>query len=150
MGLGTEEEQGYRTGPPGYVGWRNSFLAHSSALLRQEAESCHCYRRCALINYIYSCCMGTASVGKNIFTVLLLLLTCYIYNYASIVIPCFGNSILVLSLVLQHIYCISSYFFRILTEISIIFYWKFFYISVESKDLRLYLLKNSSLFLKIQ
>jgi len=25
-GLGTEEEQGYRTGPPGYIGWRNSFL----------------------------------------------------------------------------------------------------------------------------
>jgi hypothetical protein len=26
MGLGTEEEEGYRTGPPGYIGWRNSFL----------------------------------------------------------------------------------------------------------------------------
>jgi hypothetical protein len=25
-GLGTEEEEGYRTGPPGYIGWRNSFL----------------------------------------------------------------------------------------------------------------------------
>ncbi len=25
-GLGTEYEQGYRTGPPGYIGWRNSFL----------------------------------------------------------------------------------------------------------------------------
>ncbi len=25
-GLGTEEEEGYCTGPPGYVGWRNSFL----------------------------------------------------------------------------------------------------------------------------
>jgi hypothetical protein len=24
--LGTEEEEGYRTGPPGYIGWRNSFL----------------------------------------------------------------------------------------------------------------------------
>ncbi len=24
-GLGTEEEEGYRTGPPGYIGWRNSF-----------------------------------------------------------------------------------------------------------------------------
>ncbi len=22
-GLGTEQEQGYRTGPPGYIGWRN-------------------------------------------------------------------------------------------------------------------------------
>jgi hypothetical protein len=22
MGLGTEEEEGYRTGPPGYIGWR--------------------------------------------------------------------------------------------------------------------------------
>jgi hypothetical protein len=22
-GLGTEEEEGYRTGPPGYIGWRN-------------------------------------------------------------------------------------------------------------------------------
>jgi hypothetical protein len=25
-GLGTEEEEGYRTGPPGYIDWRNSFL----------------------------------------------------------------------------------------------------------------------------
>ncbi len=25
-GLGTEEEEVYRTGPPGYIGWRNSFL----------------------------------------------------------------------------------------------------------------------------
>jgi hypothetical protein len=25
LGLGTEEEDGYRTGPPGYIGWRNSF-----------------------------------------------------------------------------------------------------------------------------
>jgi hypothetical protein len=25
-GLGTEEEEGYCTGPPGYIGWRNSFL----------------------------------------------------------------------------------------------------------------------------
>ncbi len=25
-GLGTEQESGYRTGPPGYIGWRNSFL----------------------------------------------------------------------------------------------------------------------------
>jgi hypothetical protein len=25
-GLGTGEEQGYRTGPPGYISWRNSFL----------------------------------------------------------------------------------------------------------------------------
>ncbi len=29
-GLGTEEEEGYRTGPPGYVGWRNSFLGIDS------------------------------------------------------------------------------------------------------------------------
>ncbi len=29
-GLGTEEEEGYRTGPPGYIGWRNSFLAIDS------------------------------------------------------------------------------------------------------------------------
>jgi hypothetical protein len=25
-GLGTEEEKGFRTGPPDYIGWRNSFL----------------------------------------------------------------------------------------------------------------------------
>ncbi len=25
-GLGTKEEEGYRTGPSGYIGWRNSFL----------------------------------------------------------------------------------------------------------------------------
>jgi hypothetical protein len=25
-GLGTEKEEGYSTGPPGYIGWRNSFL----------------------------------------------------------------------------------------------------------------------------
>jgi hypothetical protein len=25
-GLGTEEEKGFRTVPPGYIGWRNSFL----------------------------------------------------------------------------------------------------------------------------
>jgi hypothetical protein len=24
--LRTEKEYGYRTGPPGYIGWRNSFL----------------------------------------------------------------------------------------------------------------------------
>ncbi len=29
-GLGTEEEEGYRTGPPGYIGWRNSFLGINS------------------------------------------------------------------------------------------------------------------------
>jgi hypothetical protein len=29
-GLGTEQEQGYRTGLPGYIGWRNSFLGIDS------------------------------------------------------------------------------------------------------------------------
>jgi hypothetical protein len=29
-GLGTEEEEGYRTGPPGYIDWRNSFLGINS------------------------------------------------------------------------------------------------------------------------
>ncbi len=29
-GLGTEEEEGYRTGPPGYIGWWNSFLGIDS------------------------------------------------------------------------------------------------------------------------
>jgi hypothetical protein len=29
-GLGTKEEEGYRTGPPGYIGWRNSFLGIDS------------------------------------------------------------------------------------------------------------------------
>ncbi len=29
-GLGTEEEEGYRTGPPGYIGWRNSFFGIDS------------------------------------------------------------------------------------------------------------------------
>jgi hypothetical protein len=29
-GLGTEEEEGYRTGLPGYIGWRNSFLGINS------------------------------------------------------------------------------------------------------------------------
>ncbi len=29
-GLGTEEEVGYRTGPPGYIGWWNSFLGIDS------------------------------------------------------------------------------------------------------------------------
>jgi hypothetical protein len=29
-GLGSEEEEGYRTGPPGYIGWRNSFLGIDS------------------------------------------------------------------------------------------------------------------------
>ncbi len=29
-GLGTEEEEGLRTGPPGYIGWRNSFLGIDS------------------------------------------------------------------------------------------------------------------------
>jgi hypothetical protein len=32
-GLGTEEEEGYRTGPPGYIGWRNSFLGIDSGAL---------------------------------------------------------------------------------------------------------------------
>jgi hypothetical protein len=30
MGLETEEEEGYRTGPPGYIGWQNSFLGIDS------------------------------------------------------------------------------------------------------------------------
>ncbi len=29
-GLGTEDEKGYRTGTPGYIGWRNSFLGIDS------------------------------------------------------------------------------------------------------------------------
>ncbi len=29
-GLGTEEEEGYRTGPPCYIGWRNPFLGIDS------------------------------------------------------------------------------------------------------------------------
>ncbi len=29
-GLGTGEEEGYRTGPPGYIGWWNSFLGIDS------------------------------------------------------------------------------------------------------------------------
>jgi hypothetical protein len=29
-GLGAEEEEVYRTGPPGYIGWRNSFLGIDS------------------------------------------------------------------------------------------------------------------------
>ncbi len=29
-GLGTEEEEGCRTGPPGYIGWQNSFLGIDS------------------------------------------------------------------------------------------------------------------------
>jgi hypothetical protein len=29
-GLGTEEEEGYPTGPPAYIGWRNSFLGIDS------------------------------------------------------------------------------------------------------------------------
>ncbi len=29
-GLGTEEEEGNRNGPPGYIGWRNSFLGIDS------------------------------------------------------------------------------------------------------------------------
>jgi hypothetical protein len=29
-GLGTEEEKGYRTGPPGNIGWRNSSLGIDS------------------------------------------------------------------------------------------------------------------------
>jgi hypothetical protein len=28
--LETEDEDGYRTGPPGYTGWRNSFLGIDS------------------------------------------------------------------------------------------------------------------------
>ncbi len=32
-GLGTEEEYGYRTGPPGYIGWRNSFLGINARAL---------------------------------------------------------------------------------------------------------------------
>jgi hypothetical protein len=29
-GLGTEEEEGYRTGPPGHISWRNLFLGKDS------------------------------------------------------------------------------------------------------------------------
>jgi hypothetical protein len=28
--IGTEEEEGYRTGPPGYIGWWNLFLGIDS------------------------------------------------------------------------------------------------------------------------
>ena len=28
--IGTEEEEGFRTGPPCYIGWRNSFLGIDS------------------------------------------------------------------------------------------------------------------------
>jgi hypothetical protein len=28
--IGTEEEEGYRTGPPGYISWRNSLLGIDS------------------------------------------------------------------------------------------------------------------------
>jgi hypothetical protein len=31
-GLGTEEEEDYRTGPPGYISWRNSFLGIDSGV----------------------------------------------------------------------------------------------------------------------
>jgi hypothetical protein len=31
-GLGTEEEEVYRTGPPGYIGWRNPFLGFDSGV----------------------------------------------------------------------------------------------------------------------
>jgi hypothetical protein len=31
-GLGTAEEEGYRTGPPGYIGWRNAFLGIDSGV----------------------------------------------------------------------------------------------------------------------
>jgi hypothetical protein len=30
LGLGTKEEEGHRTDPPGYIGWRNSFLGIDS------------------------------------------------------------------------------------------------------------------------
>ncbi len=33
-GLGTEEEEVYRTGPPGNIGWRNSFLESIPGPLR--------------------------------------------------------------------------------------------------------------------
>ncbi len=29
-GPGTEQEEGYRTGPPGFIGWRNSFFGIDS------------------------------------------------------------------------------------------------------------------------
>ncbi len=42
-GLGTEEEEGYRTGPPGYIGWRSSFLEsilgpHTRLKIRGQAH----------------------------------------------------------------------------------------------------------------
>jgi hypothetical protein len=30
LGLGTKEKEGYRNGPPGYIGWWNSFLGIDS------------------------------------------------------------------------------------------------------------------------
>jgi hypothetical protein len=32
-GLGIEKEEGYRTGPPGYIGWWNSILGNDSEAL---------------------------------------------------------------------------------------------------------------------
>jgi hypothetical protein len=38
-GLGTEEEEGYRTGPPGYIGWR---IPGPHTRLKIRAQLCVC------------------------------------------------------------------------------------------------------------
>jgi hypothetical protein len=56
-GLGTEEEEGYRTGPPGYIGWRNSFLGIDSGapytFKNGIGEACLCCVVIALYIYIF-------------------------------------------------------------------------------------------------
>jgi hypothetical protein len=45
-GLGTEEEYGYHTGPPGYISWRNLFLGINSEApkhLKIRAQAAHTF-----------------------------------------------------------------------------------------------------------
>jgi hypothetical protein len=43
-GLGTEEEEGYRTAPPGYTGWQNSFLGIDSGAIYTAKNTGSGYR----------------------------------------------------------------------------------------------------------
>jgi hypothetical protein len=52
-GLGTEEEEGYRTGPPGYIGWRNSFLGIDSGApytFKNTSSGCQHF---SIMNHIF-------------------------------------------------------------------------------------------------
>jgi hypothetical protein len=73
-GLGTGEEESYRTGPPGYIGWRNSFLGIDSGApytFKNTGSACStsAYKIQNMLTFKEprNRFLGTTSYGKVIF-----------------------------------------------------------------------------------